>query len=72
MQQGVESQASQRTKSEQSVWQESHAMNSGVWCTRFKIKRVCPISDCKGFDACSPYYVFPIIGPSSFADSFNP
>ncbi len=37
-----ESQASLRTKSEQSVWQETHAMNSGVWCTRFNIKGCAP------------------------------
>ncbi len=29
-------------KSEQSVWQETHAMNSGVWCTRFNIKKGVP------------------------------
>ncbi len=48
-------------------------MNSGVcWCTRFNIKGCAPFPFAKAFDACSPYYVFPIIGPSSFADSFHP
>ncbi len=47
---GVESQASQRTKSEQSVWQETHAMNSGVCCAQDSTsKGVCPISFCKSF-----------------------